>query len=81
MARLCESAEAVAEKTRNFYSNRTDMGQIALSGRIRQALIDEGIADKIDERVRRIIPKQSQGPYPKGTHPWLKGELEISGDE
>lgn len=79
LARLCESAEAIAERTRNDYS--PDMGQIALSDRIRKALIEEGIAEKIDERVRKIIPNQSQGPYPEGTHPWLKRELDFVAGE
>ena len=51
---LCEKAEKFAEDTSSFLSETT--GQITASKRIRERLDKEGISDKIDSIVRRLLP-------------------------
>ena len=69
IARLCEEAEAVATDAKALHG--AHLGQRTLSSRIRQALIDAGIADRLDGLVRQIVPDQSEPGYPAGYHPWF----------
>ena len=69
LAAVCEYAEAVAAKAKALHGGH--LGQRLLSARIRQALIDAGVADRLDGLVRQIVPDQSEPAYPAGYHPWL----------
>ena len=59
LVRLCQRAETVAAAVLNVQTG--NLGQIARSDRVREALISQGIAGRIDEEVRKIIPDQSAG--------------------
>ena len=59
LVRLCQRAEAIAAAVLNVQTG--NLGQIARSDRVREALLSQGIAGRIDEEVRKIIPDQSAG--------------------
>ena len=51
---LCKEAEKIAEDMSSSFSET--IGQITASNRIRERLDKEGISDKIDSVVRRLLP-------------------------
>ena len=69
LAALCKEAEAAASGVVRSLSART--GQIKASSEIRRELMTSGIANRIDEVVRRIMPKYSHTKYDEARpHPW-----------
>ena len=66
---LCKEAEAAASAVVRSMPART--GQIKASSEIRRELMTSGIANRIDEVVRRIMPKYSHTKYDEARpHPW-----------
>ena len=69
LAALCKEAEAAASGVVRHLSART--GQIKASSEIRRELMTSGIANRIDEVARRIMPKHSLSKYDEARpHPW-----------
>ena len=69
LAELCESAEVASQEVIDQLPANT--GQIKASKSIRRFLMDEGIADAIDEVVRRVLPSHSVHEYTDDIpHPW-----------
>ena len=78
LSEICEQAEAIAAETLALPFD--NLGQIALSDRVRQALIYEGIDRRIDEQVRKILPDQAVAVYDAGhPHPWQTGTIARTG--
>ena len=66
---LCELAEMVAKEVIDGLADNT--GQIKASNTIRQQLMIEGLADAIDDVVRRVLPSHSVHEYTEDIpHPW-----------
>lgn len=60
LARLCTAAEQVAAGVMTGRPQRTrPESQVALSRKIRQALADDGVADRIDRAVRKLLPNHT----------------------
>ena len=80
LAALCGEAEAAAQAVLTLHG--AQFGQITLSSRIRQELINRGIAGRIDDLARKIVPGQSEQFYEEGYHPWLTKQCyrEVDGD-
>ena len=69
LVELCEQAELEAQDVIELLPDNT--GQIKASNTIRQRLMDEGIADAIDEVVQRVLPSHSVHEYTDDIpHPW-----------
>ena len=57
LADLCEEAEEVAEEVRDSFPHR--VGQIRVSEAIHEALRERGIAGRIDDAARSLMPDQA----------------------
>ena len=69
LVELCELAEVAAQEVIDQLPANT--GQIKASKSIRRFLMDEGVADAIDEVVRRVLPSHSVHEYTDDIpHPW-----------
>lgn len=67
---LCEIAESTAKEVISGLADNT--GQIKASNAIRQQLMSEGLADAIDDVVRRVLPSHSVHEYTDDLpHPWV----------
>lgn len=70
LAELCELSEVVAQEVISGLADNT--GQIKASNAIRQQLMSEGLADAIDDVVRRVLPSHSVHEYTDDLpHPWV----------
>ena len=69
LAELCRQAETIAAAT--IEPQPDTMGQIALSDRVREALLEQGIAHEIDRQARQILPDHAIHSYDAvHPHPW-----------
>ena len=73
LADLCNQAERTAERVRD--SMATDAGQISISDAIRRALRENGIAGRIDEQVRAILPEHTIAINDRGIPNWCEERL------
>ena len=78
LAELCGQAEAIAEEV--IGQQPDNMGQIALSDRVREALMEQGIARRIDREARQILPEQAVHSYDDVyPHPWQTATIANTG--
>lgn len=78
LAELCWQAEAVAGEV--IGRQPENLGQIALSDRVREALMEQGIAGQIDRQARRILPEQAVRSYDAvHPHPWQAAAVADTG--
>ena len=78
LAELCGQAEAIAEEV--IGQQPDNLGQIALSDRVREALMEQGIARRIDREARRILPEQAVHSYDDvHPHPWQAATIANTG--
>ena len=69
LVELCEQSEVAATEVISGLPDNT--GQIKASNSIRKTLLKEGLADAIDEVVRRVLPSHSVMQYTtQSPHPW-----------
>ena len=69
LAELCRQAETIAAAT--IEPQPETMGQIARSDRVREALLEHGIAHEIDRQARQILPDHAVHSYDAiHPHPW-----------
>ena len=69
LVELCELSEVAAQEVISGLPPNT--GQIKASNTIRHQLMHEGLADAIDDVVRRVLPSHSMHEYTDDIpHPW-----------